>query len=133
MLNFKEYILKETSRTIFDNDTIFDINFKSINKHKLNGNIKKWYVEKFKNDEIGQEINPKYKFIDAINCLMNGDDIYDLIPNDSVIRERLFSELSRLSGIDYEIWYNTYLMTSFDIKAFKEKQKKIGWKPIKWK
>jgi len=61
--------------------------------------IKDWYKKNYKTDELGDEINPNITFDDVIVGILNGREIYSLIGvRDSVVRERLFSKLSKLQG-----------------------------------
>jgi hypothetical protein len=68
--------------------------------------IKDWYKKNYKTDELGDEINPNITFDDVIVGILNGREIYSLIGvRDSVVRERLFSKLSKLQG-RYENYAN---------------------------
>lgn len=68
--------------------------------------IKDWYKKNYKTDELGDEINPNVTFDDLFEGILNGSDIYSLIGvYDSVVRERLFSKLSKLKG-RYENYAN---------------------------
>jgi hypothetical protein len=69
-------------------------------------NIKDWYKKNYKTDELGDEINPNITFDDVLVGILNGREIYSLIGvRDSVVRERLFSKLSKLNG-RYENYAN---------------------------
>ncbi len=68
--------------------------------------IKDWYKKNYKTDELGDEINPNVTFDDLFEAILNGSDIYSIIGvHDSVVRERLFSKLSKLKG-RYENYAN---------------------------
>jgi hypothetical protein len=68
--------------------------------------IKDWYKKNYKTDELGDEINPNVTFDDLFEGILNGSDIYSLIGvYDSVVRERLFSKLSKIKG-RYENYAN---------------------------
>jgi len=68
--------------------------------------IKDWYKKNYKTDELGDEINPNITFDDLFEGILNGSDIYSIIGvHDSVVRERLFSKLSKLKG-RYENYAN---------------------------
>jgi hypothetical protein len=69
--------------------------------------IKLWYILTFPEDELGDSINPSATFSEAQKNL---ESIYEYIGvHDSVIRERVFSELSERMGISYEEIYNKWL------------------------
>ncbi len=72
----------------------------------LNSSVGTWYQKVFPDDDLGQEINTSLSFDDALNNL---DIYYDLFPSDSVIRERVFQELSRRTGKEYGEIYNKWL------------------------
>ena len=80
----------------------------------VNADIRGWYMENYPTDDLGAEINEGitfyqlWYFIDRVR-----GDLYSYIGvGDSVIRERLFSELARLGGCSYEEVYNAYLLCS---------------------
>jgi len=76
-----------------------------------NLNLKKWYIDTYPTDEMGEDINPEISFEDIFNTINNNQDIYNLIGVcDSIIRERIFEELSILSGHTYEEIYNKWLL-----------------------
>ena len=119
-----ESIIQESSK-----DTLFDLSVKMYNFNGKQDTIQKWYLQKYRSDELGKEINPKYTFGNAMVCLMNGDDIYDLLGvNDSVVRERVFSRLAELMKIDYDVIYNTW---NANKSLLRTKQDMKGWNPLK--
>lgn len=72
-------------------------------------NIKNWYQSQFPEDEIGQEINPEATFDTLKDNLPN---VYDYLNGiDSVVRERVFVELSERMDVDYDHIYNKWLNT----------------------
>jgi len=74
------------------------------------GNIRLWYMSNFPKDELGKDINPSATFSEAKNNLSS---IYEyLMVDDSVIRERVFSELSERMGLSYEEIYDQWLNLS---------------------
>jgi len=76
-----------------------------------NLNLKKWYIDTYPTDEMAEDINPKITFEDVFNTIDNYQNIYNLIGVcDSIIRERIFEELSILSGHTYEEIYNKWLL-----------------------
>lgn len=73
----------------------------------LNDSIKKWYTKTYKTDECGTDINPNTTFMEVLSDTENA---YDLIGvTDSVVRERVFEELSKRTNIPYEKIYNMWM------------------------
>ena len=78
-------------------------------------NIHDWYVANFPDDWMGKRIDPTVTFSDVmtyINTVENSysDEVYIILGvTDSVIRERVFQELSDRTGISYAIIYNEWL------------------------
>ena len=70
-------------------------------------NIKKWYLENYPADDLGEELKNNITFYDLFDALDNYQDVYDFIGvGDSLIRERLFEKLSKIMKCDYdEIYY----------------------------
>lgn len=69
--------------------------------------IKTWYKSKFTTDELAEEINPTATFEELKNNLPN---VYDYLGvADSIIRERVFSELAERMDVDYDVIYNRWL------------------------
>jgi hypothetical protein len=79
---------------------------------KLNNmNIREYYLENFPTDELGNEINPSATFEVLVNVLNNYGDVYQYLGvNDSLMRERLFWELSQLTNTPYDDIYYLWLM-----------------------
>jgi hypothetical protein len=70
-------------------------------------NLKNWYISNFKTDSLGKELSSKSTFEGLKNNLPN---VYDYIGvGDSLVRERLFSELSKRLNISYDQVYNKWL------------------------
>jgi len=70
-------------------------------------NIKNWYKSEFTTDELGEEINPNATFEELKNNLPN---VYDYLKvGDSIIRERVFSELAERMNVDYDVIYTKWL------------------------
>ena len=73
-------------------------------------NIRNYYVNEFPSDELGLEINPKANF-ESLMLAIKGDLVYEYIGvSDSVIRERLFEKLSKLTGRTYDSIYNEWII-----------------------
>ena len=70
--------------------------------------IKDWYVGAYKDDDLGDRLNGTFKGV--LQTLLRGDDVYDYIGvGDSLIRERLFSQLAKMLDVDYDEIYNVWL------------------------
>ena len=70
-------------------------------------NIKKWYIKNYPSDELGKDINPKVTFKELKENLHN---VYEYLNvYDSLVRERIFTELSKRMNVDYDIIYNKWL------------------------
>lgn len=74
----------------------------------FDASIKDWYMGAYKEDDLGDRLNGTFK--GALQTLLRGEDIYDYIGvGDSLIRERLFSQLSKMLDVDYDEIYNVWL------------------------
>ena len=72
--------------------------------------IKEFYLNKYPYDKVGEELNKNATFIGLLNCLYEGNDVYEYIGvGDSVIRERLFGNLADLLDKPYEYVYDLWL------------------------
>ena len=75
-------------------------------------NVKAWYIERF-NDDLAQEIDDNITFEEVYHALKMGDDFYEVIGvGDSIIRERIFEELSYLYKVSYDDIYKLWLKTA---------------------
>lgn len=89
--------------------------------------IKDWYMGAYKDDDLGDRLNGTFK--GALQTLLRGDDIYDYIGvGDSLIRERLFSKLAEMLGVDYDEIYNVWLNEGAASNELTAKLNKIGLK-----
>lgn len=76
----------------------------------MNKNIKEWYLNAFPTDDLGCEIKDGITFNDLNVALNNDKDIYDFLGvYDSIVRERVFSELSEVMDVSYNRIYNKWL------------------------
>ena len=72
--------------------------------------IKEFYLDKYPSDEMGKEINENSTFVGLLHILHNKRDVYPFLGvHDSVIRERLFEELSKQLRVDYNYIYDLWL------------------------
>ena len=82
--------------------------------------IKKWYVKAYPTDNLGPELVGN--FAGALKTMANDGDIYDYMGvGDSIVRERLFTRLSEMLGLDYDhiynLWLNQTVSSELRIKA----------------
>jgi len=76
-------------------------------------NVRKLYMARFPNDDLGSEINSALTLGQLYNDIWNGMDVYRAIGvTDSVVRERCFGFISESYCIPYEIVYNRWLSGS---------------------
>jgi hypothetical protein len=77
---------------------------------KLTTKIADWYKENYPSDDMGDDLNNNESFADLYDCLNAKEDVYILFGvSDSVIRERLFSELSNILNVEYDHLYKMWL------------------------
>ena len=73
-------------------------------------NIKEFYLNEYPTDELGVELNEKATFVGLVTELFGGHDVYDYIGvGDSLVRERLFSELAKQLNKPYDFVYDMWL------------------------
>jgi hypothetical protein len=71
-------------------------------------NIKKWYLETFPDDEMGENINDDADFTEMDYYEVR--HIYDYLGDiDTVIRERVFQKLASLLNMEYKEVYDIWL------------------------
>lgn len=81
---------------------------------KLMDSIKDWYRQTYPKDDIYTEMRPYAKFIDVVNALDGGRDVYKTIfvnYVDSGVREEVFTHISEIMNVDYDVVYNQWLNT----------------------
>ena len=72
--------------------------------------IKEFYLNEYPTDELGLELNENATFTGLLNCLYEGNDVYEYIgEGDSIIRERLFEELAKQLNKPYDYVYDMWL------------------------
>jgi hypothetical protein len=70
-------------------------------------NIREWYKDKYPSDDMGNDIYFEATFKGLVNNITN---VYDYIyVFDSLVRERVFEELSNRLDIPYDSVYNIWL------------------------
>lgn len=94
--------------------------FKSLNESRISPNdkIKDAYCDMYPDDEVGETLDPKITFEQCFMGMRNGKNFYKLIGGDSdtIVRERVFTMMSNIYHVDYEIIYNTWLGKSLSCK-----------------
>lgn len=92
----------------------------------LDDKVKEWYVSKYPDDDMGEDIDPELSFYGIFDALDNYEDIYEVIGvGDSIIRERIFSELADRMGVDYDYVYDQWLRS-----ADKASERSVDWSRI---
>ena len=73
--------------------------------------IKDWYMKTFPEDEVGKTLNDDVTFLDLFDCLDHYHDVYDCLGGDadSVVRERVFTELAKIMDVDYDYVYDQWM------------------------
>lgn len=72
--------------------------------------IKEFYLNTYPTDELGLELDSKATFAGLVTQLFGDMDVYDYIGvSDSLVRERLFSELANQLNTSYDYVYNLWL------------------------
>lgn len=85
----------------------YELKLKASSNGNLEELIKQWYTKAYKTDEMGQEINPNVTFMEVLS---DAENAYDLLGvTDSVVRERVFDELSKRTNIPYEKIYDMWM------------------------
>lgn len=75
----------------------------------MGARVRDWYAEQFPDDSLGGMIAPDVTFAQTVESL-HGGDVYDRLGvGDSVVRERVFDELSARIGCGYEDIYDAWL------------------------
>lgn len=83
-----------------------------LNKEGMNDNVKQWYHKKFKTDELWEEIDDIITFADVLKRMVkNQEDIYNILNvSDSLVRERVFTAISKLCKVPYDELYERWLL-----------------------
>ena len=86
----------------------------------LTEKVATWYRKAYPSDkEMADEMRPRRStFQDVIDALESGEDVYEVIgADDSIVRERVFEELSKLTGKDYDYFYDKWLHTNYEAQV----------------
>jgi len=74
------------------------------------GKIKNWYMKNYRTDTLGKNLDADSTFEDVWTALNNGTDVYSVFGvGDSLIRERIFTELAKIYNVDYDYIYYKWL------------------------
>ena len=72
--------------------------------------IKKWYISTYPSDDLGYELTEYGTFYDLYDGIIHGYDIYGFLGvSDSLVRERVFLELSNIYDTSYAAIYETWI------------------------
>lgn len=72
--------------------------------------ISKFYLRKNPQDPCGLEINEGATFGGLLDELRAGRSVYDYIgAQDSIVREAVFEELARITGVSYDYIYSLWI------------------------
>lgn len=74
--------------------------------------VRDWYLAEFPDDKLGESIDEKLSFNTLYKQLEDGKDIYEVIPADSIIRERCFLALANILKVDYTYIYRLWMATN---------------------
>lgn len=98
-MNMFENIVKSLKEAELESDKEFNLDI----------NIKDWYISTFPTDDMGKDLKEDITFEGLFDIINSQEDIYDFLgAGDSVIRERVFLELSILLGQTYDYVYNLW-------------------------
>lgn len=78
----------------------------STKSNSMGASVADWYKKTYPTDDLGNEISGSITFTKALNNLA---DYYEMFPADSLIRERVFTELSKRTGKEYGKIYDEWL------------------------
>ena len=117
-LKINDETIKSSQYSQFKADHINKNNYeKFLNNANLQDNVQEWYHKEYDTDELWEYIDKDITFADAIERLftitnLNDDfDRYDkeVLAGDSIVRERIFSELSERCDVPYRDFYEFYM------------------------
>ena len=76
-------------------------------------NVRAWYLEVYPDDELGPSIDPGLNFEDIFRALDSYKDIYKVLKvDDSLVRERVFTELADIMQVPYSYVYEQWLKSA---------------------
>lgn len=72
--------------------------------------LKSWYHKTYKDDPIWEDMDDDADFIGLYHTLNEHRDVYEYFGvGDSLVRERLFQQLAKMMGVEYDVVYNQWL------------------------
>lgn len=72
--------------------------------------VRTWYMDHYPTDPMGDDIEGRLSWYDLLERMRCGEEFYDIIGVcDSMIRERCFAHLAKLTVLPYEAIYRTWL------------------------
>ena len=75
--------------------------------------IKEWYTKEYPTDELGVELDESITFYDLFVVLDTYKDVYEALGVcDSLVRERVFSELAKIMNVDYDCIFEQWLKSA---------------------
>lgn len=81
--------------------------------------IKEWYTATYPTDNLGSGITGTFE--GAMQCLLSGGDFYGYVTEaDSIVREHIFSKLSKMLDVEYDEIYNLWLNETISTTLFKK-------------
>lgn len=114
---------------LIDEDLIEDLNFDNVDEqgfsleteNTLEDSVATWYIGDNPDDELGDDIPKDLTFGQVYDALKDGTEIYSVIgANDSIVRERVFSELSKILKVPYDDIYDLWLGVEESLKNVNE-------------
>lgn len=73
------------------------------------GKVKPWYKANYPTDDLADKLNENTQFQDVWQAIHNGVDVYSVLGvGDSLVRERVFEELSKIYKVKYDYIYTKW-------------------------
>lgn len=73
-------------------------------------NVSDWYLDSFPSDTLGKDIRDDLTWPSLLQRMRQHEDVYDILGvGDSLVRERVFTHLSELTMLPYDVFYNMWL------------------------
>ena len=77
----------------------------------MQGSVKDWYCKNYSDDVLGEDLPETLTFERFYQGMEAKQDVYEMLggAGDSVVRERIFTELAKRKGVDYDVIYDLWL------------------------
>lgn len=77
----------------------------------MQGSVKDWYCKNYSDDVLGEDLPETLTFKRFYQGMEAKQDVYEMLggAGDSVVRERIFTELAKRKGVDYDVIYDLWL------------------------